>query len=327
VPARGRRVVRVPADIGNFCHRKCGRVGSAKGWRGASRLLLSLVVTGALAPILIVGLGSETAGALAPETGFYLALGASASVGIQPTTLDPHGARTPDGYANDIVAYEAARGVTLDLTQMGCPGETTSTMISGGDACYHQNGSQLGDAMAFLSDHAGEAGIVTIDLGFNDLRQCHDAGAARDTCISTQIATLQRQLPFIVQSLQAVAGPRVTFVGVGHYDPYLADAISGRFGARIAMQSESVMNRLNGALLSIYLSDNIPMATVSDYFDVNSHRRVDFEGVGDVSNDVAHACELTWMCAPAPYGPNVHPNDRGYALIAAAIESQLHAPW
>jgi hypothetical protein len=119
----------------------------------------------------------------------------------------------------------------------------------------------------------------------------------------------------------------VSFVGVGHYDPYLADAISGRSGARFASHSETVMDHLNDALSTIYASANIPMATVSDFFDGQSRARVDLEGVGLVADNVAHACELTWMCAPTPYGPNMHPNDEGYLMIASAIESQLKAPW
>lgn len=69
------------------------------------------------------------------------------------------------------------------------------------------------------------------------------------------------------------------------------------------------------------------MATVSDFFDGQSRARVDLEGVGLVPDNVAHACELTWMCAPKPYGPNMHPNDAAYLMIASAIESQLKAPW
>ena len=46
-----------------------------------------------------------------------------------------------------------------------------------------------------------------------------------------------------------------------------------------------------------------------------------------VPENVAQTCVLTWMCQAAPYGPNLHPNDHGYATIAAAIESVLKAPW
>jgi lysophospholipase L1-like esterase len=292
----------------------------------ASRLLLSLIVAGVITPATL-GVVSAQAGAEAPLSGFYLDLGGSASVGYQPTEAFPHGQPTTDGYANDVVAYEAARGVTLDLTELGCPDETTTTMINGADHCYHEDGSQLADAMTFLRAHNGEEGIVTIDLGFNDLRGCLHLGSSRQTCVDAKMAVLQEQLPYILQSLKGVAGAGVSFVGVGFDDPYLAEAISGRSGALLASHSETVVDQLNGALSTIYASLNIPMATVSSYFDAHDHSKVELEGIGTVPGNVASACELTWMCAPKPYGPNVHPNDAGYLKIAAAIEVVLQAPW
>jgi hypothetical protein len=29
-------------------------------------------------------------------------------------------------------------------------------------------------------------------------------------------------------------------------------------------------------------------------------------------------CEMTWMCAPAPQGPNIQTNHAGYAAYASA---------
>lgn len=293
----------------------------------ASRLLVGVIVTGALTPALTSSFASAPAGADAPLSAFYLDLGASASVGFQPTESYPLGQPTTDGYANDVVAYEGSRGVTLDLTELGCPNETTTTMINGADHCYHEDGSQLADAMEFLRAHQGEAGIVTIDLGFNDLTGCLHLGAARQACVDERMVLLQEQLPHIVQSLQGEAGAGVSFVGVGFDDPYLADAISGRTGALLASHSETLLDQLNGALSTIYASLNVPMATVSSYFDAHDHTKVNLEGVGNVPGNVASACELTWMCAPKPYGPNVHPNDEGYLKIAAAIEAELRPPW
>ena len=34
---------------------------------------------------------------------------------------------------------------------------------------------------------------------------------------------------------------------------------------------------------------------------------------------VAEVCRLTWMCAPAPVGPNIHANEAGYGVIAGAF--------
>jgi hypothetical protein len=45
--------------------------------------------------------------------------------------------------------------------------------------------------------------------------------------------------------------------------------------------------------------------------------------VGFAPLDVAVICQLTWMCAPARVGPNIHPNQLGYAVIAHAFLAKL----
>ncbi|HTB08299.1 MAG TPA: hypothetical protein VK704_00695 [Acidimicrobiales bacterium] len=295
--------------------------------RRLGALVLSALVVSALA----FGFGTPRAGAESTSTlttsGFYLDLGASASVGYQPTLSDPHGQVTDEGYANDIVSYEASRGVSLTLTQLGCPGESTATMISGDDSCYRGVGSQLSAAVAFLQSHQNEQGFVTLDLGFNDFHPCLINAPLIQSCVGENIEELSLQLPYIVNNLEAAAGPHVTFVGVGHYDPYIADAIHGLSGENFANRSKGVLGRLNATLLYIYSSAGIPMANVSNYFDSPSRARVHVAGIGDVSSNVLQVCDLTWMCARGPYGPNLHPNVLGYSAMAAAIESQLTAPW
>ena len=141
------------------------------------------------------------------------------------------------------------------------------------------------------------------------------------------MAVLQEQLPYILQNLKGAAGAGVSFVGIGVDDPYLADALTGKAGARFASYSEAVMDQLNNALSAIYASADIPMATVSSFFNADDRSKVKLKEMGSVPNNVASACELTWMCAPKPYGPNLHPNDAGYLRIAEAIEGVLTPPW
>jgi hypothetical protein len=40
---------------------------------------------------------------------------------------------------------------------------------------------------------------------------------------------------------------------------------------------------------------------------------------------VANICTFTYMCDPAPVGPDIHANTAGYSLIAATIEDTLLA--
>jgi len=42
-------------------------------------------------------------------------------------------------------------------------------------------------------------------------------------------------------------------------------------------------------------------------------------GVGTLPRNVANICRWTWECAAPPRGPNVHANQAGYEVIAAAF--------
>jgi hypothetical protein len=50
--------------------------------------------------------------------------------------------------------------------------------------------------------------------------------------------------------------------------------------------------------------------------------------VGDADADgvpdgVEQICAWTWRCTPPPHGPDIHPNDAGYAAIAQAFVHAL----
>lgn len=297
-------------------------------WKTSRTWLAVSVGTLLLAGSAVFGLGaSSPAGADPVPAYFYLDVGGSESLGFQPTPETPRGVPTDEGYANDLVTYEAGRGIDLELTQVGCPGETTTTMLSGDDHCYDGVDTQLDAAMTFLSEHQDEQGIVTIDLGFNNLRRCLVHQTVDDTCVESQLNTVRTDLALIIKSLKSVAGPNVTFIGLDHYDPYLAFETRGGDAVDFAHDSERVMDRLNGILQYVYSSSGVPMADVDAFFDGKDRTLVTLPGVGAVPNNVAQICQLTWTCASAPYGPDYHPDDEGYSTIAEAIEAVLPAPW
>jgi len=302
--------------------------GSQSKRRSPSRALVVtfIALVGALLPA--VGLLNEgVAGAATTSTNFYLALGASESVGVQPTAVLPRGQRTDQGYANDLITYEAARGVAMQLTQLGCPGETTMSMMSGVDRCYTNADTQFNEALSFLRSHQGASGIVTIDLGFNDVHHCFHDGVVDQACVQNKINAVSQMLPTILTSLKNVSGPGVTFVGLGHYDPYLAYALNGPAGQQFAQATVTAIDSLNAALRSVYANAGVAMATVGPAFEIRDLVRVRLTGRGLVPENVANVCALTWMCQAPPFGPNLHPNAAGYATIATAIESVLKAPW
>ncbi|HEX3566369.1 MAG TPA: SGNH/GDSL hydrolase family protein [Acidimicrobiales bacterium] len=253
---------------------------------------------------------------------FYLDVGGSASVGFQPTVASPRGQPTDSGYANDLVNAERSIWPTLQLQEVGCPGATTATMLEGGGHCAYQDGTQLATAVDFLRDHPTTV-LVTVDLGFNNMRSCIVAGQIDQPCVDQSISLVEQQLPVILSALRAAGSPGLRIVGIGHYDPYLGSYLRGPTGRVLAPESLDAISGLDQALRSIYAASGIPMADVAGSFNTASTNPTMMSGVGMVPRDVARICTLTWMCAAKPFGPNQHPNDDGYRVISQAIMAAL----
>ena len=195
-------------------------------------------------------------------------------------------------------------------------------MLEGGGHCAYPDGTQLATAVDFLRDHPTTV-LVTIDLGFNNMRSCIEGGRIDQTCVDQSISLVDQQLPVILSALRAAGSPRLRIVGIGHYDPYLGSYLRGPTGRVLAPESVDAVTRLDQALRSIYAADGIPMADVAGSFDTASTDPTMMSGVGIVPRDVARICALTWMCSAKPFGPNQHPNADGYRVISQAIKAAL----
>jgi hypothetical protein len=252
---------------------------------------------------------------------YYLDVGGSASVGFQPTTARPDGQPTEAGYADDLVNEVRSIWPGLQLARIGCPGATTVTMLEGGGHCPYTDETQLATAIEFLHTH--NTVLMTVDLGFNNMRTCIAHGEVNQVCVDQSIDLVGQQLPRILAQLRAAGGPGLRIVGIGHYDPYLGDYLHGSAGRLLASASIGAISQLDQSLQSIYASFGIPMADVAGSFDTTSVEPTMVTGVGVVPRNVARICALTWMCAAPPYGPNQHPNADGYRVISQAIESAL----
>ena len=295
-------------------------VGSTRSRMKGTAVAAVLAV--AMMPVMLLGVAG-TAGAATSSTAFYLDLGASQSVGTQPVGGSRFGHPTNRGYANYLVALEAAKGVTLNLTELGCRGEGTSTMINGGDRCYKAPDSQLADAVAFLRAHQNETGLVTLELGYNNIGACIGATTLATTCAQNRVGIVGQQLAQILTAIKAAAGPNVTIVGLGHADPFLAWTLDGPVGSMKARASLKTMQLLNGTLASVYAAYGVPMVDVGTAFDMTQTTPTTLAGVSTVPLSVAQACRMTWMCRQRPLLANMHPNDFGYRAIAAAISAVL----
>ena len=294
----------------------------------ARRTRTSLASLGVVLGTLITFAVPSVAGAAVPHTtsAFYLVIGASDSLGVQPSPSSPGGQRTDHGYANDVVAAEAAQGVTLDMTQIGCPGETTFTMMNGGDHCYSAPATQLSTAIDFLSAHRSDTGLVTLDLGFNNLLPCLVHGALDATCVDNLLPQVRLDMTTILTALKAAAGPNVTFIGIDHFNPYLASAVGGPSGRIIASDSVHPLTALNRTLYDVYGSFGIAVAHAAAAFHLADSDPVRTSPGIRVPGDALHVCALTYMCR-AQHAPNFHPDSRGYRIIAGAILAALGPRW
>jgi lysophospholipase L1-like esterase len=127
------------------------------------------------------------------ETGVYLALGDSLAVGT--------GARNEQhlGYVAHVFRYArpASRGEVNELTNLAVGGETSGTLISGG---------QLAAAVAAIQDPETDTRIVTLSIGGNDLP---DVDA--EPCASDPLGVACQGL--VAQSLTEFAANYATILG------------------------------------------------------------------------------------------------------------------
>ena len=110
---------------------------------------------------------------------------------------------------------------------------------------------------------------------------------------------------------------------MGHYDPFLGDAVRGPAGQAFAEASLDVIDRLDGVLRAAYGQAGIRMADIAEAFQLHDTSPLDVPGLGTVPTNVARVCALTWMCVAPPFGPNSHPNDKGYRMESNAIADAL----
>lgn len=253
----------------------------------------------------------------------YLSLGTSLAVGIQP---DASGTNQPsnEGYADqlhDIIAPDYRK---LKLTKLGCPGETTVSMINGGK-CSYEEGSQLAQAVEFLHAHKDKVTVVTIDMGVNDVLAANcinvPASTVDTNCLFTAFAQISNNLIHILSTLKTVAHPDTQFVAMNYYNTFLAFWLTGPSGQSLAFQSAFLAGYLNNDVLgATYAGFGIPVADVATAFDSSNFELSPAFGI---PKNVLNICLYTYMCVAPPVGPNIHANPNGYAVIAATIASKL----
>jgi lysophospholipase L1-like esterase len=258
---------------------------------------------------------SVLAPAAAAQT-YYVALGDSLSVGYQPINggLPPY-----QGYADDLKLQLSQTVPGLTLVKLGCIGETSTTMVQGGHCDnYPLGSSQLDAAVSFLQTH--QVALVTIDIGANDVDGCVSPTAIDTSCIQKGFQSVGANLPWILSQLRRAAGPHTAIVGMNYYDPFLAAWALGKAGQALALETLASATDFNVLLGAIYQAFHVPVADVAHAFRTYNFLPVPGE---NLPVNVFLILAWTYMGAPSPIGPNIHPNAAGYAAIAGAFASKI----
>jgi lysophospholipase L1-like esterase len=286
---------------------------------------LAILAAGAAVLALVA---ATPAAAASPR--WYLSLGDSLAQGMQPNTagltID-----TDQGYADQLYAIEKRRIPGLKLVKLGCGGETTTSFLTGrgneADAfllgCNPAGGSQMAAAERFLRKHhrRGEVALLTLDIGANDLDGCEAGEAIEANCVIRGAGRISANLPVIMRRLRRAAAPGTPMAAMTLYNPFLQLYLT-HGGRSEALASDGYARNVNEGLTRLYRAAGFRVAHVDTAFRTYElKKKTSLAGQPKpVPVAVAEVCRLTWMCAPAPVGPNIHANRAGYGVIARAFE-------
>jgi len=219
----------------------------------------------------------------------YLALGDSLAFGYQPNGDFNH------GYVDYLFQKLHQEGVK-DHLNLGCPGETSSTLINGGICKAYP--SQLIAALAYLQANAGKVSPVTLDIGANDMLNQNNFNpitcAVNKSGFWTSLKTLDANL-------------------TGTILPELKGALT----VKGRVTGEIVMMNYYDPLQNI-CPNSVPYSQI-----INRHLANDVQGFGSIVNVFRafggpkspnpNICTLTWMCSAYH---DIHANNKGYSVIA-----------
>jgi lysophospholipase L1-like esterase len=281
----------------------------------------------------------------------YVALGDSIAYGYQSALFasTPNPAAFNFGYADHFGTYLQRTNSSLGVSNFGCPGETTDSLLSGfnpaaslcGKASspfpygllhvpYGAGNTQLQAAKSYLTAHPGSGGtqpVVSLDIGANDLldfmASCGFPAPSASTCIASGLGG---EFAHITGNINATliqlhqAAPNARYIVMGLYNPYpLLVNVGGLSG-------DTAIAQLNSQIKQIAVNNGARFVDPLPTFNPSG------AAGGSETGDLATICALTGMCpggaTPFPLGYNpggpgadIHPSKKGYAALASLFES------
>ena len=251
---------------------------------------------------------SESASPTSGEK-LYVALGDSLAAGYQPGGTELRDTAYPALTASRL----AGDGAELEVENLGCSGETTTSLIEGGK-CDFAKGSQLEQAESLLEARAGEVGLVTIDIGGNDLLRCVRGGADVDTaCVADGVKTVGKNLPTILERLRTAAGEDVPVLVLGYYNPWVAAKALDQPVKGVDAAARAY-TRLSTTIEDAAKGAGTTFVGLDEAFATNDTTPTTIGG-RTVPENAARICTLTNICTAA----DIHLTDEGAATVARVL--------
>lgn len=265
--------------------------------------------------------GAAQARVAAKSPTYYVSLGDSYSVGFQPKI-----GATP-GYTVYV-----AKKAHLTLVNFGCAGATTSEILNrvgcpvvlphtAGVMTYPTT-TQIAAADAFLTDHRGHIGLITVSIGGDDVTGCATQANAV-SCVGTVSKNITTNVTALAADLRAAAGPKVPIIGSTYPDVILGLYVYPKNpgpAAAVNLAKLSVVAFkaiVNPALAKAYASANgkfVDVTAATGAY-VPLTKTVDSKTYGVIPAAVAGVCTYSWFCAQG----NIHATTPGYTLIGKLI--------
>ncbi len=222
----------------------------------------------------------------------YLALGDSLSFGEGSSGVDSNYAV---GFANYL---NASFGVTFGFQNFGISGESTDSMINGGNR-------QLDRAIERITELVNDGNpdtnvhVITVAMGANDIFpvlqgvEC-SADPTSEVCesmLDAAVAVFGGNIEQIFSRLRAAAGPDTHIIVMTYYNPF-------NFGTGLIFEdvSDATVNDLNAQIRGAAGPHNITIAQANDLY----------RGL---------SAALTHILAG-----DIHPNDDGYRVLLRAFQ-------
>jgi lysophospholipase L1-like esterase len=266
----------------------------------------------------------------ASSRGLYVSIGDSYAAGYQPTSSG-RGHTTRNGFAYQVVSAAEAKRYDLALTNFGCAGATTTSVLRstgcdrrdlGPGAPPYDGKTQAAAAEQFLRAHRGQVDLVTVSIGGNDVTACGVA-ANPVACLAPAIDTLKVNLARLLAGLRAAAGPSTRIVGLTYPDVLLGSELSTDPAVKnLANLSVLAFQTLiNPALKAAYEAVHGTFVDVTAatgaYGPLTATTVV--PPYGRIPVPVARICTLTYYCQYR----DIHPRTVGYALISKLVVAAL----